>query len=131
MAGFPNKVFPATPAIKACIMSLTLTPRAADRVKQYLSQPAGGIGLSVAVKKSGCSGWSYVLDIAKEAKDGELVFISEGIQIRVPEDSLAQLAGTEIDFVSEGLNQQFLFRNPRVTAECGCGESFTTAEDKA
>jgi iron-sulfur cluster assembly protein len=116
---------------KACIMSITLTQRAAERVKQYLSQPPGGIGLSVAVKKSGCSGWSYVLDIAKEVKDGEQVFESHGIQVRVPEASLEQLAGTEIDFVSEGLNQQFMFRNPRVTGECGCGESFTTAEVKA
>jgi iron-sulfur cluster assembly protein len=109
-------------------MSVTLTQRAAERVKQYLSQPPGGIGLSVAVKKSG---WSYVLDIAKEARNDERVFESHGIQVRVPEASLEQLAGTEIDFVSEGLNQQFMFRNPRVTGECGCGESFTTAEVKA
>ena len=111
-------------------MSVTLTQSAAERVKQYLSQPPGGIGLSVAVKKSGCSGWSYVLDIAKEAKEGERVFESQGIQVRVPEASLEQLAGTEIDFVSEGLNHQFMFRNPRVTGECGCGESFTTAEEQ-
>jgi iron-sulfur cluster assembly protein len=110
-------------------MSVTLTASAAERVKQYLEQTPGGIGLSVAVKKSGCSGWSYVVDIAKEAKDNELVFESHGINVRVPADSLEQLQGTEIDFVSEGLNQQFKFRNPSMTGECGCGESFTTAED--
>jgi iron-sulfur cluster assembly protein len=93
-------------------MSVTLTQNAADRVKQYLSQTPGGIGLSVAVKKSGCSGWAYVVDIAKEVKDGEQVFESHGVQVRVPDGSLEQLAGTEIDFVSEGLNQQFMFRNP-------------------
>jgi iron-sulfur cluster assembly protein len=116
---------------KGAHMSVTLTQNAADRVKQYLSQTPGGLGLSVAVKKSGCSGWAYVVDIAKEVKDGEQVYESHGIQVRVPEGSLEQLAGTEIDFVSEGLNQQFMFRNPRVTGECGCGESFTTAEEKA
>jgi iron-sulfur cluster assembly accessory protein len=46
----------------------------------------------------------------------------------VPETALAQLEGTEIDFISQGLNQQFQFKNPRVTGQCGCGESFTTAE---
>jgi iron-sulfur cluster assembly protein len=112
-------------------MSITLTPSAAERVKQYLVQTPDGIGLSVAVKKSGCSGWAYVLDIAREAKPDEHVFQSYGIDVRVPEASLEQLAGTEIDFVSQGLNQQFTFRNPRVTGECGCGESFTTAEEKA
>ncbi len=112
-------------------MSVTLTVSAAERVKQYLQQTPEGIGLSVAVKKSGCSGWAYVLDIAREAKPDEQVFNSHGIEVRVPENSLAQLEGTEIDFVSQGLNQQFMFRNPRVTGECGCGESFTTTEEKA
>lgn len=110
-------------------MSVSLTQSAADRVLQYMQQTPNAIGLFVAVKKSGCSGWSYVVDIAKEAKPGELVFESHGINVRVPEDSLEQLNGTEIDFVSEGLNQQFKFRNPSMTGECGCGESFTTAED--
>jgi iron-sulfur cluster assembly protein len=45
--------------------------------------------------------------------------------------SLEQVDGTVIDFVSQGLNQQFVFRNPRVAAECGCGESFTTDESAA
>ena len=41
-------------------------------------------------------------------------------------ESLAAVDGTEIDFVKQGLNQTFVFRNPQVEAECGCGESFTT-----
>lgn len=112
-------------------MSVSLTTSAAERVKQYLEQTPGGIGLSVAVKKSGCSGWSYVVDIAKEVKPDELVFESHGIAVRVPQDSLEHLQGTEIDFVSQGLNQQFQFKNPRMTGECGCGESFTTNEETA
>ena len=35
------------------------------------------------------------------------------------------LAGTELDFVREGLNEGFKFNNPNVTANCGCGESFS------
>ena len=46
-------------------------------------------------------------------------------------ESLAFVDGTEIDFVKQGLNEQFLFRNPNATAECGCGESFTTKADAA
>ena len=109
-------------------MSVSLTPSAAERVKQYLEQTPGAIGLSVSVRKSGCSGWTYALDIAKEAHVDEQVFRSHGVDVRVPDTALAQLEGTEIDFVSQGLNQQFQFKNPRVTGQCGCGESFTTAE---
>ncbi len=113
------------------MMSVSLTPAAAERVKQYLSETPGGIGLSFSVRKSGCSGWTYAIDIATEARDGEQVFNSHGVDVRVPEAALAQLQGTVIDFVSQGLNQQFQFKNPRVTGECGCGESFTTAEEQA
>ena len=109
-------------------MSVTLTPAAADRVKQYLSETPGGIGLSVSVRKSGCSGWAYAIDIATQAAPDEHVFSSHGVDVRVPEAALAQIDGTEIDYVNQGLNQLFQFRNPRVTGECGCGESFTTAE---
>jgi len=105
-------------------MSVSLTPAAAERVKQYLSETPGSIGLSFSVRKSGCSGWTYAIDIATEARADEQVFTSH-------EAALAQLQGTVIDFVSQGLNQQFQFKNPRVTGECGCGESFTTAEEQA
>jgi iron-sulfur cluster assembly protein len=109
-------------------MSVTLTIAAAERVKQYLEQTPDGIGLLVSVRKSGCSGWAYAIDIAKAAAVDEHVFQSHGVDVRVPEAALEQLEGTEIDFVSQGLNQQFQFKNPRVTGECGCGESFTTSE---
>jgi iron-sulfur cluster assembly protein len=112
-------------------MAITLTPAAVARVRQYLAETPGGIGLRFGVRKSGCSGWAYVIDIATQALDGEQVFETDGVAVRVDADSLAQVDGTEIDFVSQGLNRQFVFRNPRVAAECGCGESFTTDEQAA
>jgi iron-sulfur cluster assembly protein len=78
------------------------------------------------VKKSGCSGWAYIVDIATAPGDGDIVFEQDGVTVRVDPDSLPQVDGTEIDFVKTGLNQQFVFRNPRVAGECGCGESFST-----
>ncbi|KFN44612.1 HesB/IscA family protein [Arenimonas oryziterrae] len=112
-------------------MAVTLTPAAVARVRQYLAETPGGIGLRFGVRKSGCSGWAYQIDIATQAHDGEQVFEQDGVAVRVDSGSLAQVDGTEIDFVSQGLNQQFVFRNPRVAAECGCGESFTTDEQAA
>ncbi|HMB56699.1 MAG TPA: iron-sulfur cluster assembly accessory protein [Arenimonas sp.] len=112
-------------------MAVTLTPPAVERVRQYLSETPGGIGLRFGVKKSGCSGWAYLIDIATSTREDEVVFEQDGVSVRVDQASLAQVDGTEIDFVSQGLNQQFVFRNPRVAAECGCGESFTTDEQAA
>lgn len=112
-------------------MSVTLTTAAVDRVRQYMADTPGALGLRFGVKKSGCSGWAYVIDIATEARVGDTVFEQDGVTVRVDAESLPQVEGTEIDFVKTGLNQQFVFRNPRVAAECGCGESFTTSDQAA
>ncbi len=109
-------------------MAVTFTTAAADRIRQYLGETPGAIGLRFGVKKSGCSGWAYVVDMATEGREGDTVFEHEGVSVRVDAASLAQVDGTEIDFVRTGLNQQFVFRNPRMAAECGCGESFTTSD---
>jgi iron-sulfur cluster assembly protein len=108
-------------------MAVTLTSAAAERVRQYLGQTPGAVGLRFGVRKSGCSGWAYVVDVATEAVPGDVVFEQDGVAVRVDPDSLGQVDGTEIDWVRQGLNHQFVFRNPRMAAECGCGESFTTA----
>ena len=72
-----------------------------------------------------------MVDIATEARAGDTVFEQDGVTVRVDADSLPLVDGTEIDFVKNGLNQQFVFRNPRVAGECGCGESFTTSDQAA
>jgi iron-sulfur cluster assembly protein len=112
-------------------MSVTLTPAAADRVRQYLAETPGATGLRFGVRKSGCSGWAYLIDMATSARTDETASEQHGVTLLVDAASLAQVDGTEIDFVAQGLNQQFVFRNPRVAAECGCGESFTTDEQAA
>ena len=109
-------------------MAVTLTAAAADRVRQYMASTPGALGLRFGVRKSGCSGWAYVVDVATDAAPGDQVFEQDGVAVRVDADSLAQVDGTEIDWVRQGLNQQFVFRNPRMAAECGCGESFTTTD---
>jgi len=107
-------------------MAITLTPAAVDRVRQFMASTPHALGLRFGVRKSGCSGWAYVVDIATAANDDDVVFEQDGVSVRVDADSLAAVDGTEIDFVKQGLNQSFVFRNPQVEAECGCGESFTT-----
>ena len=108
-------------------MAVTLTPAAAARIRTYLAETPGGIGLRFGVRKSGCSGFAYVVAIATAPGADDQVFATDGVEVRVDAASLPQVDGTEIDFVSQGLNQQFVFRNPKVADECGCGESFTVS----
>jgi len=101
-----------------------LTERAAAHVKNFLTKNGGGAGLRVAVKPTGCSGYQYVVQPADKIDAEDLVFVSRGVTVVTDEDSLRYLAGTELDFVREGLNAGFKFNNPNVQTTCGCGESF-------
>ncbi|MDX1498677.1 MAG: iron-sulfur cluster assembly accessory protein [Woeseiaceae bacterium] len=105
-------------------MAISLTETAANRVRKYLAARGEGVGLRLGVKKTGCSGYSYVLNYADGVADDDVVFEDRGIKIIVEPDALPLIDGTEVDFVKNGLNEAFSFRNPNVTGECGCGESF-------
>ena len=83
------------------------------------------MGLRLAVKSTGCSGYAYVVNYADEVQGDDLVFEDQGVKIIVDKKSLGFIDGTQVDFVKQGLNEAFRFRNPNVKGECGCGESFT------
>jgi len=105
-------------------MAITLTTSAADRVRSYLEKRGGGIGLRLGIKKTGCNGFAYVVDYADQVMPQDVVFEDGGIKVVVEPDALELIDGTEVDFVKEGLNEAFKFRNPNASGECGCGESF-------
>ncbi len=103
-------------------MAITLSPSAADRVRSHVTRE-GRFGIRLGVRKSGCTGYAYVLDYADAATDDDVVFDQGDVRVVVDRDSLEFLDGTEVDFIKQGLNEMFTFRNPNVTSECGCGES--------
>ncbi len=105
-------------------MAIMLTKTAAERVQAFLDKD-GGVGLRLGVKKMGCSGWAYTVNLAEDIRADDIIFENEGVKVVVDRDSLSYLDGSEIDFVSEGLGMTFKFNNPNATEECGCGESFT------
>ena len=114
-----------TPSAHLTIMSITLTKSAAHRIKSRLQSTAADAGLRLSVKNSGCSGLAYNLDYADEIAPTDRVFESHGVKVIVAPAHLEFLDGTEIDYIEEGLSAVFHFKNPNVTDQCGCGESFT------
>ncbi len=105
-------------------MAITLTQAAADRVRSHLASRGHGIGLRLGVRKTGCSGYAYVVNYADDVTEADQIFDSAGVKVVVDRDSLTLIDGTEVDFVRHGLSEAFRFRNPNVKGECGCGESF-------
>lgn len=106
-------------------MAVSLTESAAERVRSYLSARGQGIGLRVGIKKTGCSGYAYVVNYADAVEDEDVIFEQYGVKVVVDTKALELIDGTEVDFVKQGLNEAFQFRNPNVTGQCGCGESFS------
>jgi iron-sulfur cluster assembly protein len=106
-------------------MSISLTDSAATRVKSFLAARGRGMGLRLGVRKTGCSGFAYVINYADGPEPGDAVYEDHGVQVFVDAASVGLLDGTIVDFVKQGLNEAFRFRNPNVKGECGCGESFS------
>ena len=80
--------------------------------------------MRLGVTKTGCSGYSYVINYAEDITAADIVFEDKGVTVVVDKDALPLIDGTEVDFVKNGLNEAFSFRNPNIKGECGCGESF-------
>ena len=105
-------------------MAISLTDSAATRVLNYLDKRDDSIGLRLGVTKTGCSGYSYVINYADSIDASDIVFEDKGVKVVVDPEALQLIDGTEVDFVKNGLNEAFSFRNPNISGECGCGESF-------
>jgi len=106
-------------------MAISLTDSAAERVRAFLASRGHGLGLRLGVRRTGCSGFAYVVNYADDARPDDVVFEDHGVKVFVDSGSLELVNGTVVDFVKEGLNEAFRFRNPNVKGECGCGESFS------
>ncbi len=105
-------------------MHVSMTEAAKQHIAQQLQQRGKGIGIRVGIKTAGCSGLSYVLEFVDSAHVDDQLFDQGEFSLIVDSKSLVYLAGTELDFVKEGLNEGFQFNNPNVKNACGCGESF-------
>ena len=105
-------------------MAISLTDAAAERVRSYIEKREKNLGLRLGVTPTGCSGYSYVINYAEEIGEDDVVFEDKGVKVVIDPEALALIDGTEVDFVKNGLNDAFSFRNPNIKGECGCGESF-------
>ena len=106
-------------------MMVSVTEAAAIHVQKQLYSRGKGEGVRIGVKTSGCSGLAYVLEFVDTPEVEDQVFEGHGVKVFVDPKSLIYLDGTVVDFTKEGLNEGLEFRNPNITGECGCGESFT------
>jgi iron-sulfur cluster assembly protein len=107
---------------------LSLTEAAAVRAREIVAgtnRPVAGI--RVGVKKGGCAGMEYTMDLAETVEDSDEVIEDQGVKLLVSPADLLFLLGTQLDFETGKISASFTFHNPNQVSACGCGESVAIA----
>ncbi|EKF41104.1 FeS assembly scaffold SufA [Nitratireductor indicus C115] len=102
---------------------MTITDAAAERVRAIMASRDGAQGVRVGVKKGGCAGMEYTVDLVTDPNPKDDHVEREGAHVYVAPEAALFLLGTELDFEVTKLRTGFTFKNPNQTSACGCGES--------
>jgi iron-sulfur cluster assembly protein len=111
---------------------ITFTEKGAEKVREFLATQSAEVqsaGLRVGVRGGGCSGFQYALAFDQE-RDGDEIFTDHGLRILVDGPSLPYVSGAVVDYVEGLQGAGFKVENPNVIAACGCGSSFTVADEE-
>jgi iron-sulfur cluster assembly protein len=105
---------------------ITVTDTASKKIKDLLKRRGKGLGIRIGVKTTGCSGLAYTLEFVDDytAEVGVTNFAHPDFVILADAKALAYVNGMVVDWVRNGLNEGFDFKNPNERDRCGCGESF-------
>ena len=105
---------------------ISITETAAEKIKSQLQKRGKGVGIKLGVKTTGCSGLSYTLEYVDEYIDDMLTinYAQKDFVVLVDKKSDIYLTGLTMDWIRNGLNEGFDFKNPNERDRCGCGESF-------
>jgi iron-sulfur cluster insertion protein len=105
--------------------SITISPRAARRIVELVSEDAAAKLFRVSVEGGGCSGFQYRFELVKDSAPDDILIERDGAKVAIDPVSAGFVQGAEIDFVEELIGAQFKVKNPNATASCGCGTSFS------
>ncbi|MGU3576721.1 Fe-S cluster assembly scaffold SufA [Brucellaceae bacterium C25G] len=102
---------------------MTLTDAAAGRVNEIVEARENAYGIRIGIKKGGCAGMEYTIDLVTEPQQGDDLVEHNGARVYIAPQAVMFLLGTQMDFEVTSLRTGFVFNNPNQTSACGCGES--------
>ena len=103
------------------IKEIKFTDKALKQINTLLSKKDKGSFFRIAIKGGGCSGFQYEFTFENSKAEDDLNFEN----IIIDKTSADLLKGSEIDYVSELIGEQFKITNPQTNSSCGCGVSFS------
>jgi iron-sulfur cluster assembly accessory protein len=109
---------------------ITISSKAAEELAKLLASRAPSVvaGLRLAVRRGGCAGWQYEMNVA-DPEPGDLVVVAGGARVIVAADSTGRLQGCEVDYSDDLTDAGFKVNNPNAARSCGCGTSFEPADE--
>jgi len=101
---------------------IEVTNEAYTRLIQKASQQENFV-FRLGITGGGCGGMEYTFDYCNQTYTSDLVLDWGRIKFRIDPESAPYLEGMTLDYQITGLNEQFVFINPKEAYRCGCGES--------
>ncbi|KAL8799551.1 MAG: hypothetical protein Q9223_007467 [Gallowayella weberi] len=114
---------PRKSRLRARKAAMSVTPAATAQLRHLLAQPEPKL-IRVGVRNRGCSGLAYHLEYVEKPGAFDEAVEQDGVKVLIDSKALFSIIGSEMDWVEDKLNQRFVFRNPNIKEQCGCGESF-------
>ncbi|KAJ5160837.1 FeS cluster insertion protein [Penicillium canariense] len=109
--------------LRARKAAMKLTPLATEQLRKLMAQPEPKF-IRVGVKNRGCSGLAYHLEYVEKPGKFDEIVEQDGVKVLIDSKALFSIIGSEMDWHEDPLSRRFVFRNPNIKEECGCGESF-------
>lgn len=111
------------PRLRARKAAIKLTPSAVNHLRALLDRPSPKL-IKVGVRNRGCSGLAYHLEYVDKVGKLDEEVVQDGVTLVIDSKALFSIIGSEMDWVEDNLSQKFVFKNPNIKEQCGCGESF-------
>ncbi|KAK1470654.1 iron-sulfur cluster assembly accessory protein [Colletotrichum cuscutae] len=109
--------------LRARKAAMKLSPAAVEQLRAMLDQPEPKL-IKVGVRNRGCSGLAYHLEYVEKPGSFDEEVVQDGVKVLIDSKALFSIIGSEMDWVEDKLSQRFVFKNPNIKEQCGCGESF-------
>ena len=123
VASAATEAKPRRSKLKARKAAMSITPAAVLHLKELLDHPEPKM-IRVGVKNRGCSGLAYHLEYVDKPGAFDEIVEKDGVKVLIDSKALFSIIGSEMDWQEDKLSARFVFKNPNIKEQCGCGESF-------
>ncbi|EMD69142.1 hypothetical protein GGP41_004846 [Bipolaris sorokiniana] len=106
--------------------TIKLSPSAVAHLRELLELPEPKL-IRIGTKAKGCSGLAYHLEYVDKPSPLDEQVEQDGVKVLIDNKALLNIIGSEMDWLEDKLNERFIFKNPNITEQCGCGESFSVS----